>query len=39
MIFLISQILTGIILAMFYNPDPMLAFASIMEINNEIYFG
>lgn len=38
-LFLIFQILTGIILAMFYNPDPFLAFNAIMDINNEIYFG
>ena len=24
---------------MFYNPDPMFAFSSIIEINNEMYFG
>lgn len=34
--FLIMQIITGIFLAMFYNPDPLYAFASIMYINNEI---
>jgi ubiquinol-cytochrome c reductase cytochrome b subunit len=39
LLFLISQIITGVILAMFYNPDPLFAFSSIMEINNEIYFG
>ena len=31
--------ITGIILAMFYNPDSFLAFYIIMEINNEIYYG
>ena len=34
--FLILQILTGIFLAMFYNPEPLHAFASILYINNEI---
>jgi len=37
--FLISQIITGIILAMFYNPNSSLAFIIIMELNNEIYYG
>jgi len=37
--FLVSQILTGIVLAMFYNPSVSLAFATIVNINNEIYFG
>lgn len=37
--FLIFQIVTGIFLAMFYNPSVFLAYASIIEINNEIYFG
>lgn len=32
LLFLVLQILTGILLAMFYNPDPMLAFNSIIEI-------
>jgi quinol-cytochrome oxidoreductase complex cytochrome b subunit len=39
LIFLILQILTGIFLAMFYNPEPLSAFRSIMDINNEIYYG
>jgi len=39
LLFLILQILTGVLLAMFYNPDPLLAFSSIIEINNEIYYG
>jgi ubiquinol-cytochrome c reductase cytochrome b subunit len=37
--FLISQVVTGIVLAMFYNPNVSLAFATIININNEIYFG
>jgi len=37
--FLVIQIITGIILAMFYNPSVLLAFASIVNINNEMYFG
>jgi len=37
--FLISQIISGILLAMFYNPSSSLAFASIVNINNDIYFG
>lgn len=36
--FLIVQIITGIFLAMFYNPNSLLAYASIMELNNEIYY-
>jgi len=34
-----SQIVTGILLAMFYNPNVALAFVTIININNEIYFG
>lgn len=37
--FLIVQIITGIFLAMFYNPSILLAFKSIMFLNNEIYYG
>jgi quinol-cytochrome oxidoreductase complex cytochrome b subunit len=37
--FLILQIVTGIVLAMFYNPSIELAYASIMAINNEVYYG
>jgi ubiquinol-cytochrome c reductase cytochrome b subunit len=37
--FLISQIITGIFLAMFYNASTTYAFTSIININNEIYFG
>jgi hypothetical protein len=32
LLFLLLQILTGVLLAMFYNPDPMLAFSSIIEL-------
>jgi len=39
MFFLGLQFVTGIFLAMFYNPNSILAYASIMEINNEIYYG
>lgn len=31
--------ITGIILAMFYNPSASLAYYVIMEINNEVYYG
>lgn len=37
--FLISQIITGIFLAMFYSPDIELAYSSIIHLNNDIYFG
>jgi quinol-cytochrome oxidoreductase complex cytochrome b subunit len=37
--FLLLQIVTGIFLAMFYNPSILLAYSSIMVINNEVYFG
>jgi len=37
--FLVIQIVTGIILAMFYDPSILYAFSSIMYINNEIYYG
>jgi quinol-cytochrome oxidoreductase complex cytochrome b subunit len=37
--FLGSQIITGIFLAMFYNPSAFLAYEVIMYINNEIYYG
>jgi ubiquinol-cytochrome c reductase cytochrome b/c1 subunit len=39
MCFLIMQILTGLFLAMFYNPSIFFAYSSIMYINNEVYFG
>jgi quinol-cytochrome oxidoreductase complex cytochrome b subunit len=38
-IFLILQMITGIFLAMFYNPSALLAFEVIMYINNEVYYG
>jgi len=31
------QLVTGIILAMFYDPTVLLAFRSIMYLNNEVY--
>jgi len=37
--FLIIQIITGIVLAMFYNPSAYLAYYIIMELNNDIYYG
>lgn len=37
--FLIIQIITGVFLAMFYDPSILYAFSSIMYINNEIYYG
>lgn len=37
-VFLLMQIVTGILLAMFYNPSVTLAFTSIMDINNEVYY-
>lgn len=37
--FLISQIITGIILAMFYNANSLLAFNLILDMSNEIYYG
>ncbi len=36
---LIIQVLTGVFLAMFYDPSILYAFSSIMFINNEIYYG
>lgn len=36
---LFAQIITGILLAMFYNPSASLAFASIININNDIIYG
>jgi len=39
LLFLILQILTGILLAMFYNPDPLLAFNSIIEIIMKFIMG
>ncbi len=37
--FLIIQIVTGLFLAMYYDPSILYAFSSIMYINNEIYYG
>ena len=37
--FLIVQIITGILLAMFYDPSILYSYSSIMYINNEIYYG
>lgn len=37
--FLLSQIITGVILAMFYNANSDLAFKIIYNISNEIYYG
>ena len=37
--FLISQIITGIVLAMFYNANIYLAFGLILDISNEVYYG
>jgi ubiquinol-cytochrome c reductase cytochrome b subunit len=37
--FLIVQIITGVVLSMFYNPSIFHAYESIMALNNEIYFG
>jgi len=39
LIFLMMQIVTGILLAMFYNPSAQLAYEVIMYINNEVYYG
>lgn len=37
--FLISQIVTGIVIAMFYNANSALAFGLILDMSNEIYYG
>lgn len=37
--FLIMQIVTGLFLAMYYDPSILYAFSSIMYINSEIYYG
>ena len=34
--FLLSQIITGILLAMFYNPDINFVFSTVFDITNEI---
>ena len=38
-LFLIIQILTGVILAMYYTPNADLAFASVRHIVNDVHFG
>ncbi len=37
--FLISQLITGIVIAMFYNANSSLAFGLILDMSNEIYYG
>jgi quinol-cytochrome oxidoreductase complex cytochrome b subunit len=37
--FLISQIVTGIFLAMFYSADVDVVFGVVVDLNNEIYYG
>lgn len=37
--FLIIQIVTGLVLSMFYDPSVLNAFASVSYINNELYYG
>jgi len=37
--FLISQLVTGIVIAMFYNANSTLAFGLILDMSNEIYYG
>jgi ubiquinol-cytochrome c reductase cytochrome b subunit len=37
--FLVMQIITGLFLAMYYDPSILYAFSSIMYINSEIYYG
>ena len=37
--FLISQIVTGVVLAMFYNANALIAFGLILDMSNEIYYG
>jgi len=34
-----SQIITGIFLAMFYSADIDVVFGIVIDISNEIYFG
>lgn len=38
-VFLFMQIITGVVLAMFYNPSAELAYEVVMYINNEVYYG
>jgi len=37
--FLVMQVVTGLFLAMYYDPSILYAFSSIMYINSEIYYG
>lgn len=37
--FLISQIITGLILSLFYLPDPKVAFQLVYALTNETYYG
>lgn len=37
--FLLSQIITGIVLAMFYNANASIAFNLIFDLTSEIYYG
>lgn len=39
LVLLVAQILTGVFLAMFYNPSASLAYEAVMYINNEVYYG
>jgi len=39
LIFLVSQIITGLILAMHYKPELLLAHESILHIQHDVYFG
>jgi quinol-cytochrome oxidoreductase complex cytochrome b subunit len=33
------QIITGVFLAMFYNPNPIFSFDIIVQLTNEFYYG
>jgi ubiquinol-cytochrome c reductase cytochrome b subunit len=37
--FLVVQLFTGVLLAMYYDPSILFSYSSIMYINNEIYYG
>lgn len=37
--FLLSQIITGIILAMFYNANAEIVFNVVFDLTNEVYYG
>lgn len=39
LLFLAVQIISGIFLAMFYNANTLLAFGTLIGLNNEVYFG